>query len=102
MQQKMQQRINDKLTQAVQAGKITDAQKTDIIAELAKLKSEYNPQSLKNMTSAQRKQTFQAEQNEINTWAKSEGVDPSYLRFGWGMRMHRFGQMTPTPTPTPQ
>ena len=101
MQQMMQQRTNDRLTKAVQAGKITDTQKQDIITELAKLKSEYSPTSLKNLTSAQRKEKFQAEQNEINTWAAAEGVSPTYLRPGFGIRMARFGKGTPTPTPTP-
>jgi len=100
MQQKLQQRINARLTQAVQAGKITDSQKQEIITELAKLKSEYSPTELKNLTSAQRKQEMQAEQNEIKTWTTTEGISPSYLRPGFGIRMRRFGKGIPTPTPT--
>ena len=98
MQQKLQQRLNDRLTNLVTSGKITDTQKQDIITELTKLQSEYNPQSLKNLTPAQRKEKFQAEQNEIQTWAKSEGIDASYLRPD---DMRRFGGAKASPTPTP-
>lgn len=98
-QANVQQRLNDRLTKLVQNGKITDAQKTAILAEVAKLKSEYNAQSFKNMTLAQRKQAFQKEQAEIDSWSKSHGINPMYLRVGWGIP--RSGWVTVTPTPSP-
>jgi len=64
---------------------ITSAQETAIIAELATLRSKYNPANFKNLTADQRKQQFQNEQNEIKTWAQSNGIDPKYVMPGFGM-----------------
>lgn len=87
MQQNMQQRQEDRLSQLVKDGKITDAQKKAILDELAALKSKYNKDNFKNETSDQRKQQFQAMQDEIKSWATSQGIDPSYVmpEFGMGM-----------------
>ncbi|MCL5409799.1 MAG: hypothetical protein M1607_02995 [Patescibacteria group bacterium] len=104
-----QQRLTDRLNQAVTDGKITDTQKQAILDELAKLQSEYSPSSLKAMSADQRKQTLQQEQDEIQSWAQSQGIDPSYLRPGYFVKGGRgwFGEhsigpsVTPTATPTP-
>ncbi len=106
MQQNMQQREQDRLDKLVQDGKINATQKQAILDELAALKSKYNPANFKNMTADQRKQQFQAQQDEINTWAKSQGIDPSYLMpsFGKGGRgmfgAGRWVKHQPSPTPT--
>ena len=88
LQQKRQQQIEDRLSQAVQQGKLTNEQKQAILDELAALKSKYNPDSLKNMTPDQRKQAFQNEQAEIKSWTQSHGIDVSYLMRGFGMGRH--------------
>ncbi len=88
-QQNMQQRLDSKLTQEVQQGKITDAQKQAILAELSALKSKYNPSSFKGMTVAQRKQAFQNEQSDLKSWASSQGIDLSLIPGFGGMGMHR-------------
>jgi competence protein ComGC len=98
-------RQKKRLDQLVQQGKITAAQEQAILDEITKLKNEYNPNSFKNMTSDQRKQAFQNLQNEVKTWAQSQGIDLKYLMpFGgmrFGMRwLHHNNPMT-TPTPTP-
>lgn len=93
-------RINTRLDQFVATGKITASQKQAILDKLAKLKSEFSPQSLRGMTPAQRKDAFQKRQAEILAFAKSQNIDPKYLtglRFG----MHGHWWLTATPTPTP-
>lgn len=106
-QQTIEQREQDRLDKLVQAGKITDAQKQAILNELTALKNKYNPANLKSLTPDQRKQQFQAEQQEIQSWAKSQGIDPGLLMPGFGMGgvrgMHRGfgGWLKPQVTPTP-
>lgn len=105
IQQKIQQRENTRLDQLVSQGKITGQQKQAILDEQAKLKSEYNPQSFKGITAAQRRQQIQKEQAEIQAWAKTQGISASYLRTGFmgsfhhGSWMKRLPSTTPTPTP---
>ncbi|MDE2025519.1 MAG: hypothetical protein KGJ07_03430 [Patescibacteria group bacterium] len=108
MQTNMMNRLKTHFDQLVSQGKMTLAQETAILAELQKVRSEFNPQSLRNMTPVQRQQAFQQEQNELQSWAKSQGIDPLLLQsFGGinrGLGMHyRWGmmggpQITPTPT----
>jgi hypothetical protein len=97
--QTMQQRELDRLNKLVQDKKITDAQKQAILDEQAALKTKYNPANFKSLTADQRKQQFQAEQDEIKTWANSQGIDPSYLMPGFGMHRGRGWIKNPTPTP---
>lgn len=91
--QKMIDKQKSRLDQLVQQGKITTAQEQSILDELAALKIKYNSGDLKNMTPSQRKQQFQAMQEEIKSWAKSQGVNLSYILSGFG-RWHK-----PSPTP---
>ncbi len=102
-QQNMQTREQARLDGLVKAGKITEAQKQAIITEQAVLKAKYNLANYKSLTPDQRKQQLQAEQAEIKTWAASQGIDPSYLRPGFGMRRMGGPKVWPKPsiTPTP-
>ena len=105
MQQNRQNRQKTRLDNLVKTGKITSDQETAIINELATLKTKYSTANFKNMTAAQRKQQLQNEQNDINTWAKSQNIDPKYVMPGMGMMggmrgMHKGWGNKPTPTPT--
>ena len=84
-QQNMQQREQDRLTQLVKDGKITEDQKNAIIAELASLREKYKPENFKDMTADQRKQQFQNQQDEIKAWAQGQNIDLSLLKPGFGM-----------------
>lgn len=97
-----------RLDALVKQGKITSAQEQAIIDELAVLRSKYNPANFKNLTSDQRKQQFQNEQNDIKAWAQTNGIDPKYIMPGFGMAgqggFRGFGERKgnrPTVTPTP-
>ncbi len=109
VQQNMRLRETDRLNKLVTAGTITAVQKQQILDEIAKLKSEYNPANFKSLTSAERKAQMQKEQAEIKAWSQSTGIDSKYLMPGFGMGMGARGGMgkrgwfgqKPTPTPTP-
>jgi hypothetical protein len=107
VQSQLQTRENTHLDTLVSQGKITASQKQQILDEQAKLRSEYDPSTFKNLTPDQRKQKFQQEQAEIQAWSKSTGIDAKYLRpgfMGFGrMRMfNRWDKNTnPSVTPSP-
>ena len=106
MAQNMQARQKSRLDALVTQGKITSAQEQAIITEIAALQNKYNPNSMKSMTGAQRKTQIQNEQNDIKTWAQSQGIDPTYVMPGPGMGGFRGGMKggrwnKPSPSPTP-
>jgi len=105
MQQNRQQGQKNRYDQLVSQGKITSAQETAILSELATLKGQTDPGSMKNMTQAQRQQAFQTQKDTLTAWAKAQGIDPQYvLPFGEmagnrGQGGNRGGWHKPTPTP---
>lgn len=104
MQQKMQDKQKSRLDQLVKDGKITSVQEQAIIDELAALKNKYSTDNLKNLTIEERKTKFQGMQNELNSWAKSQGIDPTLIMPGFGIGgFHRGGgwfKHGSKPTPT--
>ncbi len=89
----MQQKFQDRL---VKDGKLTEVQKQAVLTEFASLKSKYGADALKNMTPSERKQAFADEQNELKSWAQSQGIDLSLIKPGMqmkGMGMHFRGWM---------
>lgn len=82
MQQQWQQTETDRLSKLVTEGKITEAQKQAILTEMAALKAKYNQENLKNLSADQRKTQMQAEKDEITAWAKTNGIDQTYLMYG--------------------
>lgn len=87
--QERQQKIADRLTQAVKDGKITEGQKTLIENKLKELVA--NRQSsfdkLKDMTPDERRAEMQKQKDALDAWAKQNGIDPQYLFPGFGMGM---------------
>lgn len=100
MQQNMQKRLQNKLNQEMQQGQITSSQEASILTELSTLKSQFNPSSFKSMTQRQRQQAFQTQQNDLKSWAQSQGISLSFIPSGFGMGRGWFGHR-PTTTPTP-
>ncbi len=62
----MQSRFEERLTEAVKAGKLTEAQKTAILAKWKEL-------------AAKR----EAERQELQNWAKQNGLDTTDYGIGW-------------------
>ncbi|MBI1863271.1 hypothetical protein HYS00_04090 [Candidatus Microgenomates bacterium] len=85
--QHMEQELDDRLSQAVKDGKITEAQKTAIIKKLTDEKANFKPTDFKTMTPAQRKDAINKKRTELQDWAKSQGIDPTVLKdYGMGRR----------------
>jgi hypothetical protein len=77
-------RDKTRLDQLVTAGKITGDQETAILNELSALRIKYNPNTLKNETAKERKTQGTAMRDEVVSWAKSQGIDSSYVMPGFG------------------
>lgn len=83
----MQQKMEDRLTEAVTAGELTEAQKQAILTkhEEMQTKHEANFEAIRNMTQAERRAAMEAKRTELQTWAESQGIDMKYLMmFGRG------------------
>lgn len=77
----MQIRMEEKLTKAVQDGKITEAQKQAILKKFAEIKNNKpDPQAFQNMTDEQRKQAMEQKRSEFESWAKENGITLSTLQ----------------------
>jgi hypothetical protein len=95
----------------VSQGKITSDQENAIISELETLRTKYNLGAQNNLTPEERKTQMDNMQNELKTWAKSQGIDSSYILpmgkggrgFGWDKgengNSHR-GRFGSNPSPT--
>jgi len=100
MQQKRQQNLEDSLSQALKDGKINETQKQAILARFGELKTNNDPNNFKNMAPDQRKEAFANRQNDLKTWAQSQGIDPTVLSGLLGMHrpgMWGKGQASPKP-----
>lgn len=94
-QTQMQTRFEDRLSQAVTDGQLTEDQKQLILAKNKELqaKREQAKQNWQNLTAEERKVAMQKERQELEDWAKQNSIDIKYLfgglgKFGKGMRSH--------------
>ncbi len=83
-QKEMKQRVEDRLAQAVKDGKITEDQKTKILAKIAELKTKHDSDEFKNMTFDEKKTAMKKAHDDLQTWAKEQGIDTSYFMIGFG------------------
>lgn len=99
-QAKMQTRMEDRLTELVSTGKLTEAQKQLILTKHKELQTERQSemQSMKDLTFEQRKEKMETRRTELEAWAKENGIDTQYLFWGHGMKGFGKGHMAwPTP-----
>lgn len=94
-QAQMQNRFEERLTQSVKDGKITEAQKTLILNKHKEMQQERekNMDSWQNLTKDERKSQMQTKRTEMENWANENGIDLQYFHMGVGMKGHMgFGQ----------
>lgn len=75
-QAERQREIEDKLSQAVKDGKITEAQKQAILKHHGEIRnSNPNPGKFRNLTREQKQEKMQAKREEMKTWAADNGLN---------------------------
>lgn len=72
-QQEMQDRFEERLTQAVSEGKITQEQKEAIIARKDEMKADRG--EFKNLTSEERHENRETHRQEMETWAEENSIE---------------------------
>lgn len=96
MHAKMQADYEERLTQLVSEGKLTEQQKQLILSKHAELQA--NRQSviegMKDKTDEERKVAMNTERQELTDWAKENGIDVQYLMFKHGRGHGRPGDHT--------
>jgi hypothetical protein len=87
----MKQTLETRLSQLVKDGKITEDQKVKILAKFSEMEGnrQANMDKMKSMTPEERKTAMKTHKDELQSWAKDNGIDPQYLFVGHkgGMRM---------------
>ncbi|MCX8008770.1 MAG: hypothetical protein N3A54_03625 [Patescibacteria group bacterium] len=83
-------RWEEKLSQLVNEGKITQAQKTLILNKMKELaeKREANKTAWQNKTREEIREQMRKEREELEQWAKNNGIDPQYL-IGFGRGFYK-------------
>ena len=84
--QQMQTRFEEKLTQLVKDGKLTEEQKTKIIAKFSEMKEQNDTtrEAMRDKTPEERKAARDTKQEELKTWAEANGIDVDVLTGAFG------------------
>ena len=84
--QQMQNRFEEKLTQLVKDGKLTEEQKTKIIAKFSEMKEQNDTtrEAMRDKTPEERKAARDTKQEELKTWAEANGIDVDILTGAFG------------------
>lgn len=77
----MEKRMEDRLTTAVNDGKLTEEQKQKILAKQKEMKTsrESEIESFKNMTEEERKVAMEAKRVELKKWAEKNDIPEEYF-----------------------
>jgi hypothetical protein len=109
-------KFEKRLTQAVEDGKITEDQKSKILAKHKELAARFESEkdSLKDKSPEERRAAMQSLRTELEQWAKDNGIDTKWLKgfvvkgfkggHGHGPGDHfgpRGGEDGATPSPSP-
>lgn len=93
-QTQMVSQFEDRLSQDVSNGKITEAQKQAIIAKHNEIREQYTkPDNWQELSRDQRQSLMQEKRTQLENWAKENGIDTSYFFGGFGNGLKRgFGR----------
>jgi len=94
--EEMGAQFENRLTQAVLDGKITEEQREMILQKHEEMRAERenNWEAFRNMTPEERRDEIMAHHEELKNWAEENGVDLSYFNMGIGRGsgMHGMGR----------
>lgn len=81
LKEDMETKVDDRLSQAVTDGKITEEQKAKILEKQQELhsKMEANRDQLKDLTPEERRAQMDEQRKELEQWAEENGIDTQYL-----------------------
>lgn len=90
----MQKDFEDRMSQLVKDGKITEEQKTKILAKFKEMEASHEAEmdQMKSMTREERQAKMKAHKDELEKWAKDNGIDLSVLFDGHKGMMIRGGK----------
>lgn len=80
MEAKMKEHVEARLAKAVAAGKITEAQKTAILAKAAELRAKAE-EAVKISDATERKAKLDALRTETEQWLKNQGLEKNQIPF---------------------
>lgn len=80
----MKQRHEERLSQAVTDGKLTEAQKNLILKKWEEMKNtrQSDFEDFKNMTPEERHAAMEKKHDELESWAEQNGIPEEFLKFG--------------------
>jgi len=86
----MQKKNEERLSQLVADGKISETQKTLILNKQKEMQQEreVNRNFKSSKTQGDRKAEMEAKKSELDAWAKDNGIDSQYLRPAFGGKGH--------------
>ena len=93
MQIEMQKRLEDRLNEDVSKGNITESQKHAILKKMKEMRNTFGPEKFKDKTMEQMKAEKEKMHAELRSWATANGIDESYLRFGFEKGMNNMRGM---------
>ncbi len=79
-----QQHMDERLTQAVKDGKLTQAQADAIKSKMAEMKTYMD--SLKDKTEQERHDAMKTKMDELKAWAAENNIPDGYMPMGHGMK----------------
>jgi len=90
----MQQKFEERLTQLVKDGKLTEDQKTKVLAKFKEMEASHEAEmdSVESSTPEERKTKMKAHKDELAQWAKDNGIDLNVLFDGHKGMMIRGGK----------
>lgn len=91
MESQMEGQYEERLSQLVRSGEITEEQKALIQEKHQEMKDSMKDEmeGMKDLTTEERKAQMQAKHDELESWAEEHGIDLKYLMFNVGMHKER-------------
>lgn len=90
-----QAKLEERLDEAVAEGKLTDDQKSKILAKMKELTNarEGKREAFKDMTKEERRDAMKQHREDLKTWAEANDIPEEYLPFRFHVRHHGPGAM---------
>jgi hypothetical protein len=83
------QKLEERLDQAVKDGKLTEEQKSKILAKMEELKANRpDKEELKDKSAEERRQLMQQHHDELKKWAEEHDIPEEYLPLRFHIKTH--------------